>query len=67
MKKLVYFLAVSFGAAMFAACGSSDKAAENADSAVVEEVAVEEVAVVDSAAAVADTAAAAVDSAAVVK
>lgn len=66
MKKLVYLLAVSFGASMFAACGHSDKAAENADStAVVEEVvAVEEVATPDSAAC-ADSAAVACDSTAV--
>ena len=65
MKKLVLLLAVVFSASLFS-CGSSDKKAEAADSAVVEEVAVEEVAVVtDSAAAPADSAAAPVDSAAV--
>lgn len=65
MKKLVLLLAVVFSASLFS-CGSSDKKAEVADSAVVEEVAVEEVAVVtDSAAAPADSAAAPVDSAAV--
>ncbi|MDE6651160.1 MAG: hypothetical protein K2K08_02005 [Paramuribaculum sp.] len=48
MKKLVLMLAVLFSVSLFS-CGSSDKAAEAADSAVVvEEVAVEEVAVVDS-------------------
>ena len=58
MKKLVYLLAVSFGASMFAACGNSDKAAEAADTVAVEEVAIEEVAApADSAAAVADSAA----------
>lgn len=66
MKKLVYLLAVSFGASMFAACGNSDKAAEAADTVAVEEVAIEEVATVDSAA-VADSAAVVADSAAVVK
>lgn len=65
MKKLVLLLAVVFSASLFS-CGSSDKKAEAADSAVVEEVAVEEVAVVtDSAAAPADSAVAPVDSAAV--
>lgn len=65
MKKLVLLLAVVFSASLFS-CDSSDKKAEAADSAVVEEVAVEEVAVVsDSAAAPADSAAAPVDSAAV--
>lgn len=65
MKKLVLLLAVVFSASLFS-CGSSDKKAEAADSAVVEDVAVEEVAVVtDSAAAPADSAAAPVDSAAV--
>ena len=65
MKKLVLLLAVVYSASLFS-CGSSDKKAEAADSAVVEEVAVEEVAVVtDSAAAPADSAAAPVDSAAV--
>lgn len=65
MKKLVLLLAVVFSASLFS-CGSSNKKAEAADSAVVEEVAVEEVAVVtDSAAAPADSAAAPVDSAAV--
>ncbi|HJE38801.1 MAG TPA: hypothetical protein K8V47_03435 [Candidatus Amulumruptor caecigallinarius] len=68
MKKLVYLLAVSFGASMFAACGNSDKAAEAADTVAVEEVAIEEVAApADSAAAVADSAAVVADSAAVVK
>ncbi|WP_289700234.1 hypothetical protein [Duncaniella muris] len=42
MKKLVLLLAVVFSASLFS-CGSSDKKAEAADSAVVEEVAVEEV------------------------
>lgn len=57
MKKLVYILAVSFGASMFAACGSSDKAAEAADSVAVDSVEVVEAAavVVDSAAGVVDT------------
>lgn len=66
MKKLVYLLAVSFGASMFAACGNSDKAAEAADTVAVEEVAIEEVATVDTAAVV-DSAAVVADSAAVVK
>ncbi|MCM1336056.1 MAG: hypothetical protein NC187_06395 [Candidatus Amulumruptor caecigallinarius] len=55
MKKLVYILAVSFGASMFAACGSSDKAAEAADTTAVVEEAVEAAAVVDSTAAGVDT------------
>ena len=50
MQKLVLMLAVLFSVSLFS-CGSSDKAAEAADSAVVvEEAVVEEVAVVDSAA-----------------
>lgn len=67
MKKLVYLLAVSFGASMFAACGNSDKAAEAADTVAVEEAAIEEVATVDTNAAVVDSAAVVADSAAVVK
>lgn len=49
MKKLVLLLAVVFSASLFS-CGSSDKAAEAADTAAVavEEVAVEEVVVADS-------------------
>ncbi len=64
MKKLVLLLAVVFSTSLFS-CGSSDKAAEAADTAaVVEEVvAVEEVAV-DSAAA--DSVAAPADTTAVV-
>ena len=66
MKKLVLLLAVVFSASLFS-CGSSDKKAEAADTAAVEEVVdVEEVAVVDSAAAPADSAAVVADSAAVV-
>lgn len=51
MKKLVLLLAVVFSASLFS-CGSSDKAAEAADSAVVVEEAVEvvEVTPADSAA-----------------
>ena len=57
MKKLVLLLAVVFSASLFS-CGSSDKKAEAADSAVVEEVAVaDSVAPADSAAAVVDSAA----------
>lgn len=67
MKKLVLLLAVVFSASLFS-CGSSDKKAEAADSAVVEEVAVEEVVTVpDSTVAPADSAAAPADSAAVAK
>ncbi len=68
MKKLVLLLAVVFSASLFS-CGSSDKKAEAADSAVVEEVAVEEVAVApaDTTVAPADSAAAPADSAAVAK
>ncbi len=57
MKKLVLLLAVVFSASLFS-CGSSDKKAEAADSAVVEEVVVaDSVAPADSAAAVVDSAA----------
>ena len=63
MKKLVLLLAVVFSASLFS-CGSSDKAAEAADTAaVVEEVAVEEVVVADSVPA--DSVAAPADSVAV--
>ncbi len=60
MKKLVLLLAVVFSASLFS-CGSSDKQAEAADTAVVAEevVAVEEVAPVDSV--VADSVAAPAD------
>ncbi len=69
MKKLVLLLAVVFSASLFS-CGSSDKKAEAADSAVVEEVAVEEVVAAtpaDSTVAPADSTAAPADSAAVAK
>ena len=53
MKKLVFVLAVVASASLFS-CGNADKAqAEAQDSAVVEEVAVGEVAVVDTVAPVA--------------
>lgn len=61
MKKLVLVLAVAFSASLFS-CGSSDKAAEAADTVAVEEVAVEEVVTLDTVApadtVVADTVAA---------
>lgn len=67
MKKLVYLLAVSFGASVFAACGSSNKDANAADTTAVADEVVEAAAVVDSTAAGVDTAVVVVDSVAPAK